>query len=254
MHPPAVPRQLDLKRRGASLLLSTAMVGLIVWALLKLGVLPAPDEPRAEPNSFALSPEPEAGPAAREPEAAEKRSGAKAAAERAPAAPVEREPPPVPPPPTPPVAATPFPEILILDRDQFAASDIAGKRSADGDRGDEGAGANAGDSASAYGPGAGPGGRRLFNAEWQREPSDAELAGYLPPSGAPPGSWAVIACRTIERFEVDNCRALGESPAGSGLARAMRQAAWQFRVRPPRVGGKALVGAWVRIRISFGER
>ena len=105
-------------------------------------------------------------------------------------------------------------------------------------------------SASAEGNGEGPGGAHLYRAEWYVEPSHGQLAFYLP-KRIDSGSWAEIACKTVAAYHVENCVLLGESPVGSGLARAIRSASWQFLIRPPRIEGKPLVGTWVRIHIEF---
>jgi protein TonB len=99
----------------------------------------------------------------------------------------------------------------------------------------------------------GPGSSRLYNAAWYREPSNNALAGYMRP-GQSPGRWAEIKCRTIENYHVEDCQELGEEPRGSGMARVLREAAWQFLVRPPRVDGKSLIGTWVRIHYDFHEK
>jgi protein TonB len=111
--------------------------------------------------------------------------------------------------------------------------------------------------AATYGPTLGPSrpsalaGKTLYAAEWYREPTDAELAYYLPKTGVPAGAWALVACRTVANFRVEDCQEIGDNRPGSGLARAIRNAAWQFRVRPPRIGGEYKVGEWVQIRIDF---
>lgn len=137
--------------------------------------------------------------------------------------------------------------IIPLTREQFAAADIAKLPSHS--RAETGAEDATADAAI----GGSPNGQRMHDVAWQRRPTRAELSYYLP-AGAPRDSWAVIACQTVPDYRVDNCHEIDESPAGSRLARAIRQAAWQFRVLPPRIGGRSILGAWVRIRIEFSER
>jgi hypothetical protein len=134
--------------------------------------------------------------------------------------------------------------LIALNKADMAAADIS-------NLGSRAPGAAAA-SANVAGPGEGPGGAHLYDAEWYREPTDAELDYYLP-KAVDRGSWALIGCKTVEHYHVENCYMLGESPLGSGLARAMRLASWQFLVRPPRIDGKQLIGSWVRIRIDFRD-
>jgi protein TonB len=96
--------------------------------------------------------------------------------------------------------------------------------------------------------GKGPHGEVLYAAEWARHPTDAELGGYLPKNA--PDGFGLIACKTVAGDRVEDCIELDQTP-GSHLASAVRQAAWQFRVRPPRRNGVPLVGSWVSIRIDY---
>jgi protein TonB len=132
------------------------------------------------------------------------------------------------------------PDFIPMTKDEMAAADVSNLPKADA------GGGSAGDSEVV---GKGPHGETLYAAEWAREPTDAELSGYLPHNLH--DGWGLIACKTIAGNRVEDCVELGQDPPGSHLASAVRQAAWQFRVRPPRKNGRPLVGEWVRIRIDY---
>lgn len=249
--PPAIPTRdayaarPSPRSRAVSVALSLGAAALLIYLLIRMGVLPSLPRPREiatfgfiPPAERAVTPKPKVATSPHP-----QHSAARAA----------HVPQPVPKPVTPPPLVTLPPSIIPMTSDQFAASDIskvARRPDSDGaTNGNDNAGEGK-DSASTYGPGEGPGGQRLYNAEWYREPSQAEMATYLAATSGP--GWGEIACKTVDRYHVENCRELGETP-GSGLARALRQASWQFLVRPPRIGGKPLVGGWVRIHFDFTE-
>lgn len=134
------------------------------------------------------------------------------------------------------------PAWIEMTKEEYAAADVRNmpKASADGGPG------SPGDSEEV---GRGPNGEVLYAAEWVREPTDAEINGYMP-ANAQAGT-GVIACRTVAGNRVDDCYEVGESPRGSHLARGLRQAAWQFRIRPPRKNGRPMIGEWVRIHLEY---
>ena len=97
--------------------------------------------------------------------------------------------------------------------------------------------------------GTAPDGSPLYASQWYREPG-AEFFGFF--STASPGR-GLMACRTIANFYVTDCVPLGETQ-GSRLNRSMLAGSGVLRVRPPRLGGRSLVGSWVRIRIDYNIR
>lgn len=234
--------------------IALALLVELLLALLLLTIAPkilTPPDETVPMSTFGVSPEPESAP--------EPPSDARAAdpAVQPVSQPQPREA--ENPPPPDPVVAEPTPEPpVLLDIPLGKMPDIATlpRRPAAGPAaparrvaGPPAPGPDPGDSRRVEGRG--PNGEPLYAASWYREPYDSELRGYLSTARAP--SWALIACRTVADFRVDNCALLDEYPDGAQIGRAVLAAAWQFRVRPPRLRGQYQVGEWVRIRIDYED-
>jgi protein TonB len=225
-----------LSRRLSGFVLALAINLALLLVLMTLGVIPAPGQKTSSGTVVDLIPESRS--AASSQERREETHRRSTAAEK---------PTPKPPPivlPVKPTISTPPPPAksqtspwVEMSSAEMAAADIS-KLPAGGSGG-------AGDSEAV---GRGPNGEVLYNAEWARRPTDAEIGGYWPRNVT---GWGLVACKTVPENRVEDCVELDQSPRGSHLASAVRQAAWQFRVRPPRKNGRPLIGAWVRILIEI---
>ncbi|MES2121093.1 MAG: hypothetical protein V4513_11050 [Pseudomonadota bacterium] len=227
--------QSSLRRRLSGLGLALGVNAGLLLVLLTLGLIPLPGKKDSTGTVVELIPEGErsTSPAQQaQPKSKPKQQQA------APSRPTPKPPPIILPVPPTIAAPEPAPWMIELSTAEMAAGNIGSMPKAES--------GSAGDSEAV---GRAPNGQLLYAAEWARRPTDAELGGYLP-RNAPEG-WGLIACKTVAGNRVEDCVELGNSPAGSHLASAVRQAAWQFRVRPPRKNGKALVGSWVQIRIDY---
>lgn len=237
------PLRARLGRRLTATGLALLAEGILVLAVLSLGLIDQqPKPPGSRLVSVDVAPAPGKTPEPAKPDPAK-------------ASKPLQQPQLTPPLPKPPERAAPLPPAIIaIPRDQMARFDIAQlprQPAAPGLPGKAAMGppnlAMPGDSKRV---GSAPNGEPLYAAAWYREPYDDELSGYLSTAQGP--GWALIACRTVADFRVEDCVGLDEYPSGSSIQRAVLAAAWQFRVRPPRLGGVSKVGEWVRIRISYG--
>ena len=231
------------RERGTALILALVVEALLILAVLSIGLYDPP-KPPGTPSLVSVN---VAAPTAPKPEQAQQ----ELAQAKAPQETLQEQPPQPVPSAAPVQSATP---IIQISRSQMADFDIA--------RLPRQPGPPTAAPKGAYGPvdygvpgdskrvGSAPNGEPMYAAAWYREPYDSELSGYLSTASGP--GWALIACRTATDYRVENCVGLSEYPQGSQIQRAVLAAAWQFKVRPPRVGGVAKIGEWVRIRIEYG--
>lgn len=234
--------------RAGGVMLTLAFEALLLVLLLSIGrSISSPEPP--EQTIVTFEPAAVAADDGEEPEIEERESQPEARDEPPPA---ERQPPPPPRPELPPATPT-TPSLVELSPNQMAAADIATirrqpSRSAPEGRSQMGPPAPA---AAADTPrvGTAPNGEPLYAAAWYREPTDEQLRGYLSTSDGP--GWGLIACRTVEDYRVEDCVEIAEYPRNSNIGRSVLAAAWQFRVIPPRIGGRLQTGTWVRIRIDY---
>lgn len=257
-------RDASRRRKLTSLAIALILEALIVLLLLTLGTQFAGEEDTGETvTTFAgaqitAPPEPEA-------ETEKEEEATEAEAETSPAppqptsdqtlpqpeaprpSPLSTNPQPIPQPPAqPPAAPRPQAPPSAAPSPKIGARIRQGQSYGPADTGNP---RNAGDSQLV---GTAPNGEPLYAARWYREPTDQELAGYLSTANGP--GYALIACRTVRDYYVEDCTLLSEGPQGSMMGRAVLAAAWQFRVRPARVGGREQFGSWVRIRIDYTVR
>ena len=226
-----------LRQRASSLALALAInIGLLL-ILMTLGIIPPPSQHELRGITVELIPQRENS----APTSARRTQVKQRQVEQTKPVP---KPPPIILPVRPTIAPPPLPKNakpwIEMSKNELAATDISTLPKA-------GAG-SAGDSEIV---GQGPNGEAMYAAQWAREPTDAEIGGYWPRNKT---GWGLVACKTMPNDRVDDCVELDQSPPGSHLASAVRQAAWQFRVRPPRKGGRPLIGAWVRILIEIEDR
>lgn len=240
----------ELRKRGAGIAIALLLEALLIIAILSLSMQSAgTGQGKRGLSAFSLEAESQSNAATKSESKTE--TPVTTAQQREVVQPIPK---PLLPPVNPLRLPPPSPDFIKVSKSEFDAMDISKLPASASAGAGEGKSSGVG-SKGMMGPGLGPGGAQLYPVAWLREPYDSELSPYLATAkSVPPGASADIACRMAEHNRVENCQIIGESPRGTGLAQALRKAAWQFLVKPPRIDNKPQLGVWVRIHFDFGTK
>ncbi|MEP9358824.1 hypothetical protein [Sphingomonas sp. KR3-1] len=242
-----------LRRRSAALLFAI-IVELLLILLLLFFVPPLPGRKQSG-RTTVFGIEASKGEDSPDKKTSQKKVQKRASAQKQQAQAQTQPKPPVPSPVETPVPVGP-PTFLKLSRNDYQQGDISKApthpSTSDGDSAETADAGGGGGKSDTPAVGKGRHGETLYAAEWVREPRNAELQPYINENRARYPGYGLVACRTAPRNRVEDCYELGET-VGTGFAGSVRQAAFQFLVRAPRVDNKLMVGAWVSIRIDYSQ-
>ncbi|MBX9797712.1 hypothetical protein [Sphingomonas sp.] len=257
-------RPLGNGERARGLALSTALVGLLMLALIWVRPPALTKLPRA-PSIFAMlpiavpdepTPKPQPQPMAKRPDPGSR------AAPRAPAPmprPAAAATPPAPAPPAPPsgIAAIPAPVALPSNIPSPPPPSGAGgaattiTASTGGGTGGNGEGAGKG-RGTGIGDGLGDA-STLVRANWARETSWQDIYALHPREAKVAGKSgkAELACQVTLKRRLVNCTVRQETPGGWGFGVAALRLVPQLRALPRRIDGREVDLAWVSFTINF---
>jgi protein TonB len=117
------------------------------------------------------------------------------------------------------------PAWIEMSKDDMAASDVRSLARA---------GAGSGSAGDSEEVGRGPHGEVLYAAEWAREPTDAELNGYMPKNWT--DGFGLVACKTIAGDRVEDCSSSIRLLARASPARCARPRGSSTSARRARAG------------------
>lgn len=93
----------------------------------------------------------------------------------------------------------------------------------------------------------------VLQPNWIRQPSASDIEAYYPKAALLSKSQgsAMLRCRVSADGGLYACRVISEGPEGEGFGKAALNMTGLFDMRPMKIGGRPIDGAFVKIPVRF---